>query len=241
MNTTKIPWKLNDQMEIFLRLLNNNKPFAFAHFNDGELNMIIDPKKTPPSREQKASTSLSHKLKTSLIYKQKNYFPGLPCSICYPHLKQHAILLRTDPNIQNVLWWHALAFHHTKISYFTKLISSLKTKTIHWVINDQHNLQPLHTLGLDVKSCIKVQHLNAFDSYEDIFHKFSTFKSGDVVILLCGCLGRVLAQEWFAIRKDVSFLCLGSYFDSHIRNKKHLYDDIQQHKQCNECYDKSSF
>jgi hypothetical protein len=226
-------------MEYFLDFLDHDIPFAFAHFNDGEMSMIIDSTKTPPSREQQASIRLSNKLKASLIFKQENYFPGIPCSVCYPHLREHAItLLRNNNKFENN--WHALSFHHTKIVYFKRFIQLLQKKKIHWVVNQNHNLSVLKEYNLDVESKIIVPNLNAFDTYDVIVRHVSQFENGSVVILLCGCLARILAQEWFATRPDVTFLCLGSYFDSHIRNKHHLYDNINHHKECVECYNKKT-
>ena len=227
-------WTLLDQMEIFLYLLQRNIPFAYAHFNDGEMTMMMDNTISPLSLEQKASRELSIKLINAFTHKQMNYFPGSPCSLCYPKLRKHADELRARSNVS----WHALSFHHTKTVYFRPLIESLRNKKLYWIINEKHNLAVSGQCGLDVSSTLIIPRLNAFDAYTDIHRAYNTFEDNAIVLLLCGCVGRVLAQEWFHLRPKVTFLCLGSYFDSHILRKPHLYDSIQHHKQCDECFNK---
>ena len=47
------------------------------------------------------------------------------------------------------------------------------------------------------------------------------FTSGDVVLLMLGPLGRILASEWTFIRSDVTFIDLGSFFDMVLWDRKH--------------------
>tara|TARA_B110000261_G_scaffold164007_1_gene211752 strand:+ start:1132 stop:1791 length:660 start_codon:yes stop_codon:yes gene_type:complete len=199
--------------------------------------MIMDETKSPLSLEQNASSELSNKLKKSLIHTQKNYFPGVSCSICYPVLRKYAILMRNQKLI-----WNALSFHHTKIVYFNDVLQSLEGKRIHWIINERHDLSRLkNCCNINTDSTIQVPSVNAFDKYKEVFDHHTQFEKGSIVILLCGCLGRVLAQEWFYLKSDVTFLCLGSYFDSIILQKPHCYDHIDNHKHCDECYNKKIF
>lgn len=227
-------WNLLDQMQIFLYFLNKRIPFAYGHFNDGELTMMMDDTISPLSLEQRASYELSQKLLTAFTHRQPNYFPGAPCALCYPELRKHADELRG--NVRGL--WHALSFHHTKTVYFRPFIESLRNRKLYWIINERHNLTSMRECGLDVSSTLVVPRLNAFDAYAKIFRSHDTFEDDSVVLLLCGCLGRVLAQEWFQLRPTITFLCLGSYFDSHILRKPHLYDNINHHKHCDECYNK---
>jgi hypothetical protein len=39
-------------------------------------------------------------------------------------------------------------------------------------------------------------------------------RSGDVVLIMCGPLGRILSSEWTWLRPDVTFLEIGSFFDT---------------------------
>ena len=45
------------------------------------------------------------------------------------------------------------------------------------------------------------------------------YNSGDVVIILAGPLGRILASEWCLARHDVTFLEMGSFWDKEIWNR----------------------
>lgn len=227
-------WGLLDQMQLFLYFLHKRIPFAYAHFNDGEMTMMIDDTISPLSLEQRASSELSTKLRIAFQHKQRNYFPGVPCALCYPKLRKHAEGLRPHATFL----WHALSFHHTKTVYFGPFIESLRNQKMHWVINERHNLSNLKELGLDVSSTVVIPRLNAFDAYATIRDTYEHFEDNSVVLLLCGCLGRVLAQEWFQKRPNVTFLCLGSYFDSHVLRKPHLYDNRNHHAHCDECYHK---
>jgi hypothetical protein len=47
-----------------------------------------------------------------------------------------------------------------------------------------------------------------------------TFKKNDVVLIMLGPLGRILASEWTLLSSEITFIDLGSFFDDHIRHRQ---------------------
>ena len=87
---------------------------------------------------------------------------------------------------------------------------------------------------LDIENKIVVPPKNAFSVYETIKHEIDNIKENSIVLLLCGPLGRILAQEWFDKKDNVTYLCIGSYFDSILENRTYLYD-TENHNYCFSC------
>ena len=229
-------WIYFHYIELFIYNIKNNINFSFAHFNDGELSLIIRGSSVPViSRgKQDYSEQLRLQLLQSLNYDKKNYYPGIPCSKC--HRSQYEYC-------KNILNWEkdipACVFHHTKITHFDKFISCLKDKKIYWIVNNNKNLHNLKKYSLDITTKIVIPSKNAFSVYETIKNKLSEFEENSIVILLCGPLGRILAQEWFEKNDNITYLCLGSYFDSILENKTYGYDNLYNHGDCSECFPKN--
>ena len=93
-------------------------------------------------------------------------------------------------------------------------------------------------LKLNIKpyKVIEVEEKYAFDTdYKRIKYEWKNFKDGDLVICLCGPLGRVLCYEWFKSNPTLTCLELGSFFDPLLKNRTYLYH-TGNHKFCEECY-----
>ena len=224
-------------MNKFIFYIKNNINFAFGHFNDGEISLILNeaPAKGISRGKQKCYPLLSKKILLSLKYRHKYYFPGIPCSTCYKsyYLFSKNLVGKTDVP--------ACVFHHTKISHFYPFLSSIEGKKLYWFVDKGKDLSKFNELGynIDISSKILVKSKNSFDDYDKI-KKICNFENNSIVMLLCGPLGRILAKEWFIENKNVTYLCLGSYFDSLLCGKKRNYENISRHKYCPECFDKNS-
>lgn len=220
-------------IEKFIFNINNNINFAFAHFNDGEILLALGEKQNVSRGMQCNSKLLAKKILYALTYQGENYYPGIPCSRCFNKLHlfcKNKIKRKCAP---------ACVFHHTKISHFHKFLLSLEGKKLYWFVDEHKNLTNFkkHNYKLDISSKFIVKSKNAFDEYHYI-KKLCKFQNNSIVILLCGPLGRILAQEWFEQNNNVTYLCLGSYFDSILNNKKYNYDSLVRHRYCSECFDK---
>ena len=91
-------------------------------------------------------------------------------------------------------------------------------RDIHVVVGEKHNVSALPFV---VKTISRVSNTNAFDNY---YHKMRTtqfvndvgYHSEDIVLLLCGPLGRILASEWSLLYSNITFLDMGSFWDSYL-------------------------
>lgn len=177
--------------------------------------------------DQNYSAELRNKLILSLIFQKKNYFVGIPCSLCYKIQRIFCELLR----LKNV---PATVFHHTKLTHLNSFLDSLKNKKLYWVVSESKNLDAMKEYDLDIENKIIVPSKNAFSVYETIKEEVENIEENSIVLLLCGPLGRILAQEWFNKKDNVTYLCIGSYFDSILENKTYLYD-TENHNYCSSC------
>lgn len=87
-----------------------------------------------------------------------------------------------------------------------------------------HNSLPFH-----VKSVQKVAHKNAFEENYETFrtNKFlenAKYLRGDIVLIMAGPLGRILSSEWTRLRPDITFLEMGSFWDSELWGRKYGLD-----------------
>jgi hypothetical protein len=106
---------------------------------------------------------------------------------------------------------------------------TFKEYTITWVLSEKLNVEKIcDHIGLDkTKSkSIVVPSKNAFGT------KIDDHYDTELVIFLCGPLGRILAGKCFEKYPDKTFLCLGSYFD-YIFGTVHSYHLNDQ--MCAEC------
>lgn len=224
-----------DKVDNLYNNLINNIPFSFIKLNDGEISAIINNNASLSRGDEKSSPEMSNKLKECLTYNDKNYYIGLPCSTCYNNYYKEAISHVNDTS--NVL--NANILINTNIDKTIDiLMQTMKNKRIIIVTNDVNlsNLNNLEKLNIVPYKTIVVSKTNAFSNdYDKIKDEYKTFENGDVVICLCGPLGRILCYEWFKNNNTLTCLELGSMFDPLLRNKAYLYH-TGIHKYCEECY-----
>lgn len=93
---------------------------------------------------------------------------------------------------------------------------------IHVVTGEGHETDKL---PFKVKSVIRTAKHHAFDRDYDAFRKpwfvdQSKFASGDIVLIMAGPFGRILASEWTWLRPDVTFIDQGSFWDVELWGRK---------------------
>jgi hypothetical protein len=168
------------------------------------------------------------------VINNKDFYRGIPCSTCYPNLRSGAIsLLEDNHTICSTV--KATIFHNSFVTTHKLVCESLKKYTITWVISEKANVEKIcDHIGLDKNKSksIIVPSNNAFGT--QINDNFDT----ELVIFLCGPLGRVLAGSCFEKYPDKTFLCLGSYFDyvSGTFHDYHLNNDSRHPYFCPECF-----
>lgn len=231
-------FKIEREYYYLLKKIRDKIPFSIAHFNDGEMDYIINNRKRPISYgDQDYSKLLRDELEKAFLTNNKLYYRGLPCKLCHAQLYTSGkSLLNNNHTIYTEI--SACVFHH---NYHNKLkfLKLLQNYNIVWIANKDFNLKKLcNIINIDIKKSrlIYVPKKNAFDSLNIL--KNEKFEPTELVILLCGPLGRILSCLYFEKFQKTTFLCLGSYFDNLVYNKIHKYYCLNgvNHRYCKECF-----
>tara|TARA_Y100000593_G_scaffold95019_1_gene198411 strand:- start:15676 stop:16371 length:696 start_codon:yes stop_codon:yes gene_type:complete len=206
-------------MEWFFENLESGTPFAFARFNDGEMMGIVQVGSVVARGDQYVNESLSISLKDALIHRQKNYYVGIPCSLCYPTLNDVARSLVGD---YEHLTSAVITTNKNWKNFMNRFPSAIKGKRLVWVGGNDQNVDNLKELGIEVDQKGLIPNKNSWKFYEHVRNTFpQSFQAGDVVAISLGPSARVLVKEWFKERPDVTFIDVGSNFDPYTRNVWH--------------------
>tara|TARA_R100000008_G_C3584275_1_gene170902 strand:+ start:1634 stop:2329 length:696 start_codon:yes stop_codon:yes gene_type:complete len=208
-----------DNHNWFYDNLSNNVQFGFSRFNDGEMMGIAQVGSVVARGDQYVNEDLSESLKKSLCHKQKNYYIGIPCSLCYPQFNTYAKKLVGEYDfltsavvLTNKNWKHF-------VDHFP---NAVKDRRILWVGGDDQNVDNLKQFGLEVAKKGLVPRKNSWKYYKHVLETFpKTFEPNDVVCVSLGPTARVLVQEWFNRMPDVTFIDIGSNYDPFTRNVWH--------------------
>lgn len=170
------------------------------------------------------SDELKERLIKSFLISNKNFYRGLPCPYHDKETYLDDVEMLKNSNIDFSIT-HACVFHHNYSNKRHLFFDVLKTyESIVWIANEYFDLNKLCSainLEISKNKVFKVPLINAFDSISSVENLI--FKEGELVILLCGPIGRILAGEYFQNYPKTTFLCLGSYFDSILYNINYGY------------------
>jgi len=198
--------------------LKRQEPVALARFNDGEMSAIMNPAGTVTVArgDQFVGLDLRHRLLAALTHEQENYYKGIPCKNCYPKFHQQAKQLVGDYKYLT----YAVVNTNRNWQYFRdNLGDAIGDRRVIWVSGQDQNVNALKNFGIEVDKHIKLPTKNAFSRYEEI--RDMRFIKGDVVLLSCGPIGRVLVWNWFMENPQTNFLEIGSTFDPYTRDVWH--------------------
>lgn len=236
-----INWEKNDMEksnividhQVFVEMLKQDTPFAFARFNDGEMGAITKRMSTISRGDQLVTDELSDSLRNALQYEQLNYWKGLPCSLCYPQLASSATQFVGDSRY--ICQATLLTNRHFK-TWLTLLPATLKRKTLVYVHGKSHNIENVaHQFDLRFNSNLCVPDNNAWGAINKLKEFHQSLHTGAMVLLCCGPISRVLIPHWFKQRPDCTFLDMGSWFDPWARNVRYRYhlDKVPPCAECN--------
>ena len=225
---------INSKNLLFYKL-KSNKPFAFGHFNDGEINCIINIQNTP--RGQKCDNYIKNKLLNSLEVAKKypnDCILGIPCSKC--HYKEFKFIDNYIKKNNKIL---GVCIHHLKYvnDSVDKLFDIITKNFINIILvsNKKHNLTKFKT-KYNIKN---LKHIPVGDNFYEININTNellyNLDNNTIVLFACGMGGRILAFEWFNINNKCTYFNIGSICDDVFLNIKLGYED-GKHKYCEECY-----
>jgi len=234
-----------EDYDFFINKMKNKEPFAFAHFNDGEMQYILNKSQGPISRgAQDYDSKLAQHLKEAFLINNANFYRGIPCRKCFPEMRKESDELLQLHDTMNIPTTPACVFHHNYLRRKHELLQTIMSyDNITWVTNNTFNLDMVlykmeQLKELDESKEAKeskdkkekkrksIRHIripgnNGYNKYEEM--KTLDYNQGELVLYLCGPLGRILAGESSVKYPNTTFLCLGSYFDNLSNNVGHSY------------------
>lgn len=240
---TKYNQQVLEEYEFFINKMKNKEPFAFGHFNDGEMQYILNKSQDPISRgAQDYDSKLAQHLREVFLINNANFYRGIPCRKCFPEMRKESEELLQLHETKNIPTTPACVFHHNYLKRKNKLLQTIMSyDSITWVTNHVFDLDRVLYKMEQLKESkeskrksirhIRIPGNNGYNKYEEM--KTMEYTPGELVLYLCGPLGRILAGESSVKYPNTTFLCLGSYFDNLSNNMEHSYyfDD----KLCEEC------
>lgn len=207
--------------DLLLNLLYEKTPFAFARFNDGEMKAIANTNVTIARGDQKVTSELRSKLRGALEHKQHNYWKGKPCGACFS--KQRKVYDQIVDSSYEFQTYAVLFCNngHWK-PFIDRFPAAVQQRKLTWIIGDGQNMEALNArTGMDVGDVVRVPMKNSFECYDELSGMWSVFEQGQVVVMCCGPISRVLTATWFARRPDCTFFDAGSLFDPYTKNLWH--------------------
>ena len=210
-----------DKYDTLMKNLKEGIPFGLARFNDGEMMGIGTPGCVVARGDQVVPPDLSDALREALEYEQENYWKGLPCSLCFP---QHSALAKNYVNEEYDYLTHAVVFTNRHWMKFLKDFSqSVIGRTMYWVGGEDQDTSklPHHGFSYEIDAQFIVPSQDGWSAYADVKDLYEEFEAGAIVLVACGPLARVLTQQWFKNRPDLTIIDIGSTFAPFTRNVWH--------------------
>ena len=205
-------------------LLLNNVPFCFLKMNDGELNCIVN--KGGLSRgAQNYNEHMDNVLSEALVYKDHNYFVGIPCKNCYNNLHEYCIKCVDNPYPANVL------INSNFMKSYNLFNEVFLKRNVVLICGDDAKIERLPFKPL---MCLRVPVKNSWDHFERLKNMYKLCEPGTIVLFCCGPLGRGLAYEWYKNNSNITCIELGSFYDPWTRGKAYQYH-LGNHKKCDIC------
>jgi len=208
-----------ETMDWFTQNLRDRTPFGYARFNDGEM-MAVDKIGAVVARgDQVVDESLNKALTEALTHKQENYYIGIPCSLCYPHLAKLATELVGE---YKYLTRAVVTTNRNWKTFMDTFPSAMEGRRLVWVAGNDQNPDAIRDLGINVGKTALIPRVNSWNFYEKIKDMVPQyFEPGDVVGISLGPSARVLVRQWFEEYSELTFIDMGSNLDPITRNVWH--------------------
>eukprot|EP00310_Coccolithus_braarudii_P018113 CAMPEP_0183336486 /NCGR_PEP_ID=MMETSP0164_2-20130417/4446_1 /TAXON_ID=221442 /ORGANISM="Coccolithus pelagicus ssp braarudi, Strain PLY182g" /LENGTH=739 /DNA_ID=CAMNT_0025506011 /DNA_START=297 /DNA_END=2516 /DNA_ORIENTATION=+ len=213
--------RMSDLQELMLRLA-RREPFAYVHFNDGELHVVDRDHVTKVTDRgmQRNSKQLQQRMTAALRSDAPGLVFGLPCLREFRYQHQLAMSLVNGSHATRMTT--ATLFINQNYRRARPVLPALLRRRgggLHLLVSAQANISRF-TLCTDLRptSVRRVQSIDAFPSgLTEHEHAWRDMEEGDLVIVCAGPLGRILAVEWFLRKPQLTILELGSFFDPELQ------------------------
>ena len=225
-----------EKIHTFIDMLNCKMPFSLARFNDGEMNAIKKPECIVARGDQRSSKKLSEHLSMALRHEQHNYWKGVPCSLCWGELHKLSMTMVDGeyPFLTNAVVTTNRNWNIFKDGFCNAVLNNVSN--VIWISGGD---QKLDKLGFPVSIHITMPTVNSYSMFDKVNAQIDILQPGDIVVLSCGPLSRIIAYEWWKKRQDCTILDVGSAFDPFTRNvwhNCHIWENGKNKvKPCKEC------
>jgi len=224
----------------FFENLQNKVNFCYVRFNDGEMMGIERLGAVAARGDQIVNSSLKAALTDAIKHRQSNYYVGIPCSICYPHLNRLAKEIVGDYKLTT----SAVLLTNRNWKYFYDNFSkSMTSRKMLWVGGKDQDPEKLKDYGLNIEKTIRVHNKDSWSFYEDLKNVIPKYVKDDYVVgISLGPTARVLCRRLFEEFPNVTFLDMGSlldpvtkgkYFDAHKGWEQTGFNYVRRCKECN--------
>lgn len=112
--------------------------------------------------------------------------------------------------------------HRRAFSVMTGLLKQIAEdgdRTVHVVVGHGALVEKLTFKHHPVFAAARHAFEHNYTTMRSIKFVRDTFRPNDVVLIMLGPLGRILASEWTLLTSEITFIDLGSFFDDDIRNR----------------------
>ena len=215
-------------ISILLARLYLGLPFAYVHFNDGELGAAMRTSGKVPNGKTHYSAELKAAVRRAMNATHPYLYTGLPCPNEFKmHHAKALELVRTEKarrttatifingNYKFVLPLLPCIIHHRQLHRGSRLHMLVSTAANMTLFHSQTELVPY--------TVIRTPPTDSVRAFSTILLKATLFEPGDIVVVESGVLGRLLVAEWVAMRPDTTFLEIGSFFDPQLGFRKIAY------------------
>jgi len=217
---------MNDVVPLLARLA-LRQPLVFAHYNDGEARAAANDKgmccpiRTDSKSGQPLSPRLRDLMRGAIGTNVPNFLVGLPCEKEFSGMKRElsgylppadarqsqptssTILINANYATAHALLPAILQRHHASGRRVHLLLSDAANAT---VFAQATGITPASVMTLPLHAGFPA----GYDAHRDAWKGFG---EGDVVLLMAGPVGRLLAPEYFKHAPTTTVLELGSFFD----------------------------
>lgn len=207
-------------------------PFTYVHFNDGEIIAASSTDGVTDRGMQANSPMLKERMRAALRVDIEGAYFGAPCSTYFNHARVHGYnqlaggLTHTKTTVATLLIDGNYLIARPIV---TEILKARQNRVRMVVANEANMTRFVETTGITPATVWRVPGREAFPTgYESLKSNYQQLRSGDIVLIMAGPLGRILAAEWFVQRPCVTILELGSFFDLDLFGKSFgagYYDD----------------
>lgn len=219
-----------EHLNNFINLLKTKKPFSFARFSDGEIEILrnryleihagktvfrgrefknsfpdFDSKKFDPRIHQNIRCDLL----SCALFRDKNFYKGIPTSH-NDALKDREFLLRLNGGYDTNMTFSDLFLNSNYAKYRKELVPLFETYENIYVIAN-YRAKPIGILA-------KAKHINIPDNFfaiydeviDNVFEQIKNIENESLVLSSASSLSNILGHRLYRLNPNVTFLDIGT-------------------------------